>query len=234
MPRGILHAGLSQHKRRADQKGPEGVYLSDVVAALRRRWYLVAAGLVVTALASLGATQVTPRYLAAEVVVMQPPVSPYAPNPMTGLYPSISITGAAVAQRLSTPDAKARLLAAGVTGPYAFQPRNTGTNQEPRYVIGSMTITTIASDEESGLRALAALRDAFDEELKSLQDRWKVARQLRITTAVLVPPSATLQPHSPSRALVGAGLLGVIATLAVTLWTDELLRRRRRSVHAPR
>ncbi|MFC4018014.1 hypothetical protein ACFOW4_08640 [Micromonospora sp. GCM10011542] len=212
------------------------MYLSDVFATLRRRWYLVAAGLVVTALAGLGAPQVTSRYLASEVVVMQPPVSPYAPNPMTGLYPSISITGAAVAQRLSTPDAKARLRTAGVIGPYAFQPRNTGTNQEPRYVIGSMTMTTIASDEESGLRALAVLRDAFEQELKSLQDRWKVARQLRITTAVLVPPSATLQPHSPSRALVGAGLLGVIATLAVTLWTDEFFRRRgtRRSVNVTR
>ncbi|SIN43964.1 hypothetical protein [Micromonospora cremea] len=210
--------------------------MSDVLATLRRRWYLAATGLVVTALAGLGAPQVTPRYLASEVVVMQPPVSPYAPNPMTGLYPSISITGAAVAERLSTPDAKARLRTAGVTGPYAFQPRNTGTNQEPRYVIGSMTMTTIASDEESGLRALAVLRDAFEQELKSLQDRWKVARQLRITTAVLVPPSATLQPHSPSRALVGAGLLGVIATLAVTLWTDEFFRRRgtRRSVNVTR
>ncbi|WP_446213943.1 hypothetical protein [Micromonospora sp. IBSANI012] len=215
------------------------MYLPDLFATLRRRWYLVVAGMVVTVVAGLGATQITPRYLASEVVVMQPPVSSYAPNPMTGLYPSISITGAAVARRLSTPDAKARLRAAGVTGNYAFQPRNTGTNQEPRYVIGSMTVTTIASDEESGLRALAILSDAFEQELKSLQDRWKVAQQLRITTAVLVPPSATLQPHSPSRALAGAGLLGAIVTLAVTLWTDELLgrrgkRRQPRHVHLAR
>ncbi|MFR9780513.1 hypothetical protein ACL02O_31240 [Micromonospora sp. MS34] len=203
--------------------------MPDLFAVLRRRWYLVVVGILVTALAALGAKQVTPRYLASEVVVMQPPVSPYAPNPMTGLYPSISITGAAVAQRLSAPDAEARLRAAGVTGPYAFQPRNTGTNQEPRYVIGSMTVTTIASDEESGLRALAALRAAFEQELTRLQDRWRVARQLRITIAVLVPPSATLLPHSSSRALAGAGLLGMVATLAVTLWADELLARRRRS-----
>ncbi|MGS2617009.1 hypothetical protein ACVCAH_21160 [Micromonospora sp. LZ34] len=202
------------------------MYLPDLFAALRRRWYLLVIGLVVTAVAGVGATQVAPRYLASEVVVMQPPVSAYAPNPMTGLYPSISITGAAVAKRLSTPDAEAGFRAAGVTGPYAFQPRNTGTNQEPRYVIGSMTVTTIASDEESGLRALAILTDALEQELKRLQDRWKVAGHLRITIAVLVPASATLQPHSPSRALAGSGLLGTIATLAGTLWTDEFLRWR--------
>ncbi|MFU8875995.1 hypothetical protein [Micromonospora sp. SL4-19] len=203
------------------------MFLPDLFARLRRRWYLIAVGMVVTAVAGLAATQVTPRYFASEVVVMQPPVSPYAPNPMTGLYPSMAVTGAAVAQRLSTPDAQARFRAAGVTGPYDFQPRNTGTNQEPRYVIGSMTVTTIAPDEASGLRALTILTDAFEQELKSLQDRWKVARQLRITIAVLVPPSATLQPHSPARALVGAGLLGTVATLAVTLWTDEFRGRRR-------
>ncbi|MFE9691042.1 hypothetical protein [Micromonospora sp. NPDC005806] len=202
------------------------MYLPHLVAALRRRWYLLAVGMVITMMAGLGATQIAPRYLASEVVVMQPPVSPYAPNPMTGLYPSISITGAAVAKRLSTPDAQARFQAAGVTGPYDFQPRNTGTNQEPRYVIGSMTVTTIAPDEQAGLRALAILTDGFEQELKALQDRWEVSPQLRITVAVLVPPSATLQPHSPSRALVGAGLLGIVATLAVTLWTDEFLRRR--------
>ncbi|SCG68643.1 hypothetical protein [Micromonospora inositola] len=211
------------------------MFLPDLFATLRRRWYLVVAGMVVTAVAGLAATQVPPRYYASEVVVMQPPVSPYAPNPMTGLYPSMAITGAAVAKRLSTPDAKARFRAAGVTGSYDFQPRNTGTNQEPRYVIGSMTVETVASDEDSGLRSLAILTGAFEQELESLQDRWKVARQLRITTAVLVPPSATLQPHSPSRALVGAGLLGTITTVAVTLWTDEVLRRRgeRRQRRAP-
>jgi hypothetical protein len=208
-------------------RGRKGLLLSDMAGALWRRWYLVLVGALLTVLGGLAAAHVPPRYLASEVVVVQPPVSPYAPNPMTGLYPSLAITAAVVAERLSTPDAEAKFRAAGVVGPYEFLPRNTGTNQEPRYVIGSMTVTNIAGDPKTALRALTILTDAFANELKALQDRWNVAPQLRIGIATLVAPSATLLLHSTSRVLLGAALLGCVSTVAVTFWFDEFRRRRR-------
>jgi hypothetical protein len=203
------------------------MYLSDMAGVVRRRWYFLLIGMLLTAPVGLRAAHTPDRYIASEVVVIQPPVSS-TPNPMTGMYPSLAVTAAAVASRLSTPDARAMFRSRGVTGKYSFEPRNTGTNQEPQYVIASMTITYIADDAASGLRALAVLSDTFETELKALQDRSNVGSKVRISVAVLVPPTATLLTHSPLRSLVGVGLLGAVGTAAIMLWVDEIIRRRRR------
>ncbi|GIF05158.1 hypothetical protein [Actinoplanes siamensis] len=206
------------------------MFLSDMAGVLERRWYLIIAGALLTAAAASPAVHTQDRFLASEVLLIQPPVSPYAPNPVTGLYPSIAVTAAAIANRLNTPDAREMFRGKGVTGTYRFEPRNTGTRQEPRYVIGSMSITNISPDEYDGMRSLAILSSTYQDELKSMQDHWNVKRDLRITVATLVPPSSTLLSHSPLRSLIGVGLLGTFVTSAVTLWTDAvLLRRRKRS-----
>ncbi|MEV0899934.1 hypothetical protein [Actinoplanes sp. NPDC049802] len=209
------------------------MFLSDMVGALKRRWYLVVAGAAVTALVILPAVRTQDRFLASEVLMIQPPVSQYAPNPVTGLYPSIAITAAAVANRLNTADAREMFLAKGVTGTYRFEPRNTGTRQQPRYVIGSMSISNVSTDKEGGLRALKILRATFESELDAMQDEWNVKKDLRITVAPLVPPTSTLLTHSAVRSLMGVALLGMLGTAAVTLWTDEAITQRRRRSTGP-
>lgn len=203
------------------------MYLSDMVGILIRRWYLVVAGALLTVAIVNPAVRTQDRFLASEVLMIQPPVSHYAPNPVTGLYPSIAITAAVVANRLNTSDARDMFRSKGITGTYKFEPRNTGTRQEPRYVIGSMSITHTGTDEMAGLRALQVLKSTFEQELKAMQDEWNVKKDLRITVAVLVPPTSTLLTHSSVRSLLGVGLLGVLVTVSVTFWTDTALRRRR-------
>jgi hypothetical protein len=209
------------------------VFLSDLAGVLWRRWYLLVIGGLLTVIVASQAIHPPNRYLASEVLLIKPPTSEYAPNSVTGLHPSESITAAALANRLSTDDARANFEAQGVTGTYTFAPRNTGTNQQPRYVIGSMAITNISYDQADGLRSLHILAEAFTQELKDWQDSYHVRYDLRITIAVLVPPSSDLLPHSPLRSLVGTGLLGVICTAAVMLWVDEIVRRRKRRSSAP-
>lgn len=210
------------------------MFLSDMAGVLERRWYLIIAGAILTAAAASPATHTENRFLATEVLLIQPPVSPYAPNPVTGLYPSIAMTGAAIANRLNTPDSQEMFRAKGVTGTYKFEPRNTGTRQEPRYVIGSMSISNISFDEKDGLRSLQILSSTYEQELKTMQDQWNVKKDLRITVATLVPPTSSLLTHSPLRSLIGVALLGTFVTSAVTLWTDAaLLRRRRRRSERP-
>ena len=204
------------------------MFLSDLAGVLWRRWYLAVLGALLTALAADQAIHPPDRYLASEVLLIRPPVSEYAPNAVTGLHPSAAVTAAALASRLSTADAREHFRSLGVSGTYSFAPRNTGTNQQPRYVIGSMAITNITDGQAAGLRSLRILSDAFRNELNDIQDDYRVRRDLRITVAVLVPPDASLLPHSPSRSLIGVGLLGVLGTAAVMLWTDEIVRRRKR------
>jgi hypothetical protein len=202
------------------------MYLSDMAVLVRRRWYLLLVGVLLTAAVGVRAAHTPDRYIASEVMVVQPPVSS-TPNPLTGMYPSLAVTAAVVASRLNSPDARATFRSSGVTGKYSFEPRNTGTNQEPQYVIASMTITYIADDAATALRGLALLSDTFEADLKALQDRSNVGSKVRIAVAVLVPPTATLLTHSPLRSLVGAALLGAVGTAAVMLWADEIIRRRR-------
>jgi uncharacterized protein involved in exopolysaccharide biosynthesis len=210
------------------------MYLSDMAGVLERRWYLILAGALLTAAAASPTVHTEDRYLASEVLMIQPPVSEYAPNPVTGLYPSIAVTAAAVANRLNTSDSQEMFANKGVTGTYKFEPRNTGTRQQPRYVIGSMSITNISTDEKAGLRSLAILRTTYEQELKQMQDEYNVKKGLRITVALLVPPTSTLLTHSPLRSLVGLGLLGAVGTCAVAFWTDAFLgRRRKRAKTAP-
>ncbi|MFI1995218.1 hypothetical protein [Actinoplanes sp. NPDC020271] len=209
------------------------MYLSDMAGVLERRWYLIVVGALLTAGAASPAVHTQDRFLASEVLLIQPPVSEYAPNPVAGLYPSIAVTAAAIANRLNTADSQEMFRAKGVTGTYKFEPRNTGTRQEPRYVIGSMSITNISFDEEAGLESLQILSSTYQQELKDMQDEWNVKKDLRITVATLVPPASQLLTHSPIRSLVGVALLGAIVTSAVTLWTDAaLLQRRRRRRNA--
>lgn len=204
------------------------MFFSDAVRALSRRWYLVVFGVVLTAAGGYQSAKVSPMYLASEVLVIQSPVSVNAPNPLTGIYPSVAITAAAVASSLITPQSQDDFRNAGVTGTYEFLPRNTGTNQEPRYLISSMTVTNTTDSEPAAIHALYILTSAYNQHLKELQDRWNVRQDLRITVSTLVPPSAVLLSHSASRALLGSAILGGLATIAIPLWVDHLVRRRQR------
>lgn len=207
------------------------MFLSDMAGVLERRWYLIIVGALLSAAAASPAVHTQDRFLASEVLMIQPPVSEYAPNPVTGLYPAVAMTGATIANRLNAPDSQKMLQAKGVTGKYKFEPRNTGTRQEPRYVIGSMSISNTGTDEAGTLRSLEILSTTYEAELKRIQDEWKVRKDLRITVYTLVPPTSQLLTHSPIRSLIGVALLGMVATSAVALWTDAALlaRRRRRA-----
>jgi hypothetical protein len=203
------------------------MYLPDLVGVLWRRWYAVVIGALLTAAVGNFAIHPPARYQASEVLLIKPPISQTAPNAVTGLHPSEAVTAAALADRLETADEKAQFRALGVTGTYTFAPRNTGTNQQPRYVIGSMAITYVTGDATESLRSLQILSNTFLDDLKALQDGYNVRKDLRITASMLVPPTTTLLPHSAIRSLAGVGLLGVLLTFALTLWADEILRRRR-------
>jgi hypothetical protein len=203
------------------------LYLNDILRVLARRWLVVVLGVVLTAVLGYQAAHVTPMYLATEVLVVKYPVSPDAPNPLTGVYPPVAVTAAAVATSLRTPDFEDQFRRAGVTGTYAFDPRNTGTNQEPRYTISSLTVSDTTDSEEGGLWALRILTAAYTNQLKAWQDRWNVRDDLRFTVSTLVPPSVEELSHSSQRALIGSALLGGLGTLAVPLWVDEIIRRRR-------
>jgi hypothetical protein len=195
--------------------------------ALRRRWLVLLVGMVATALVGLVVTHPRPTYNGSEVFAIQPPATPRVPNQLTGLGPSLALTGAAVARRLKSPARLAELRRQGMSDEYDVVPRNSGTTQNPSYWIPSIQILVTGHDEAQVLRSVATLFTAFQADLEALQDEWGVATSQRITTTVLAPPSAARLWPRKSRALAGVGLLGAAGSVAVALWCEEVLGRRR-------
>ena len=204
------------------------MYLRDVFQSLRRRWWILACGLLITLIAGYFAAQPPTMYRAVEVFAVRPPQTPDIPNQLAGLRPSVATFSAGVAQRLSSPSGRGDLRNEGVTGPYVLTPRNSGTRQTPEYLIASVQVTTTEADEATALRSLATVTEAFRRELNKLQDEWNVSANERITITMLAEPSATQLPHSRVRALGGSLLLGGGISVAAALWLDEFLVRRRR------
>lgn len=211
------------------------MYLSDVLRALGRRWWIIVCGLLVTVgTGYYWAAQPPTFYRAVEVFAVRPPQTPDIPNQLVGLRPSVATFSASVAKRLSSPSGQAELRRAGVSGPYVLTPRNSGTRQTPEYLIASVQITATEPDEASALRSLSAVTAAFTRELDALQTEWNVASRERITITMLAEPTATKLPNSRVRALAGTALLGGLISVAVALWLDEVLVRRRRALIPPR
>jgi hypothetical protein len=133
-----------------------------------------------------------------------------------------------VAKRLKNPTGQAQLKARGVAGDYDVVPRNSGTVQTPAYIIPSLQAQVTTHDQASALRSVDILVQAFRDELTTIQDELDVAANQRITVEVLAPAGAYRQLPSKIRALAGVGLSGLAGSILLSLWYDQLLRRRAR------
>jgi uncharacterized protein involved in exopolysaccharide biosynthesis len=204
------------------------MFLPDVFRAITRRWWVLACGFLITLGAGYWAAQPPVAYRAVEVFAVRPPQTPDIPNQLASLRPSVATFSAGVAQRLTSSSSRDDLRAAGVHGPYVLTPRNSGTRQTPEYLIASVQVTVTEPDEQSALRSMATITAAFTRELNALQDAWNVAARERITITMLAEPTANKLPNSRTRALAGTLLLGTGLSVAVALWLDEILARRRR------
>src|SRR5918999_882475 len=98
---------------------------------MRRQWLIMLIGLILTGGVGLWAAVLPPRYEAFEVFAILPPQLPNIPNQLTGLRPSLAVTGAVVAQRLMSGSGRAQLRRAGAAGQYTPFPRNHGPQGIP-------------------------------------------------------------------------------------------------------
>jgi hypothetical protein len=203
--------------------------LREVIGALVRRWPVWLVGMVLTLGAGWVVIHPTPSYTASEIFAAQPPVTPWSPNSLTDFRPSLAITAALVAQLLKSPSGEALLHSRGLVGTYNLVPRNSGTQQNPAYIIPSVQATVTSADQDQAAASTTILLRAFDEDLKSLQDQWNVPANLRITITVLAPIAVTESVEAKSRALAGVAILGIASCFTIALWWDIAVQRRRRA-----
>jgi hypothetical protein len=188
-----------------------------VLAALRTRWYLVAAVLLCTVAAGAYALHGKPVYQAVADVVLTPPKTPSSPNTLAATTPSIAAAGLAVDDILLSPSQSTQLRAQGVVDMYTIVPRNNGTTETPAYRVPTEEITVTGGDADAVLTEAATLVTDFASQLRVMQSEAGVVTRAQITAGVLAPPTELQLHGSRSRGAVAVGLLGIGAAVAVAV-----------------
>jgi hypothetical protein len=209
------------------------VLFRDLLDALRRQWIVaILASLMAAVLGDLALPKVD--FQASTVLIVQPPKFATISNRLADVRPSIAATAAVVAAELKTAPEEAELRARGLSGSYDLVPRNSGSNQLPKYRIPTLQILVTAARQDDALRSLQVLTQAFTTALNGLQIDWNVAPDRYMTVAVLSTPSVERLTGSRVRVFAATVVLGAGYAVALALWADRRglrMRLRRRPRH---
>lgn len=205
-----------------------------VVTVMRRRWYVLAMALLCTAVAVLVVHKRPLSYEAcAELFVMAPRTS-LNPNVYTNEAGSLDSMTGLVTRALMSPAMQAKIRSEGYAE-YDAEMTNTGSNENPLYGEPSLQICSTSRDSDLAMRTAKVATQEYQLIMEQRQAQQKVNHKLMMTVSVVAAPVALPIRGHPSQAYLGVGLFGVIAGMAVTLWSDPfLVGRRRHSQRASR
>lgn len=199
------------------------MYLADLMGVLRRRWYVLMAGLIATAGLAFAVTLVVPtEYEATASVVLLPPKLTVGSggNPYLSLG-GLQATTDVVATAMGAEDTVDAIQADGGTDDFVIERDRTTTGP-------ILSIIATADSPEGAMKTLRLLIDQVPTTLKELQETDNVNRSFRITSAeVAQDATPSTNRKSQIRALVlmvGLGLAGTVTLAAVV---DSALIRRR-------
>lgn len=202
--------------------------LRELLDAIRLRWYVTGVIALITLAAGWKVDHPPHYFQATSVLLLVPPKAPDAPNSLAAVTPSIAQTGVLVDSVLNDPSSVGPLRKAGVTGDFSLAPRNNGTVQTPYYTVPSEQLTVSSGDPDAAVASVTVLAAQYSQELDDLQARAGVRSADRITTQLLVPPTATPVKGSKTRGLIGTAAVGAIALVLFPVWFDRSARRRAR------
>jgi hypothetical protein len=211
------------------------VLFRDLIDAVRRQWIVVMLALLVAGmLGYLALPKVS--YRASTILIVYPPKIAQVLNRLKDVRPSIAATSAVLAAQLKTPTAEAELRRSGLVGDYDLVPRNSGSNQLPKYRIPTLQLVVTTGRQDQALRSLDLLNRAFTAAMNELQASWNVAPDRYMTVAVLSSPSVDRLTGSKSRVAGATVLVGVGYAIALAMWADRRglrIRIRRRGGRPP-
>jgi hypothetical protein len=207
----------------------EGVPLtvSEWLATLARRWPVLLVGIICTACAVLLVHKRPIAYQACGNVAVVLPASERFPNPYNNQETPPVTTTALIAQQLMSDQVQQMLDARGLTASYQAQLVNLGSGQAPIYTEPLASVCASSYDSELSLRTADAVMAEFGTLLHDRELAAHVPSASFMTTVVILQPASAAVTGRPSQAYLGVAAIGLIGTVACTLWIDQLLRRRR-------
>lgn len=196
------------------------MFISDALRVLWRRWYVVVAGLLLTAVGVVGVTQfVPPTYEASRAVLLLYPTTAdgLKGNPYLSL--PLGATGEIVNRLLTAPESRRAIKALGHSSEY----------ESSLSIDGTPTVEIVARgpDERDVVATTDDVVVLLRTRLRALQELSGAKKSTFVTaTPLLDPPRPEVLHGSQVRAAAGLLLLGLAGTLAAAFLMESLLARR--------
>lgn len=198
--------------------------LGELFRAAGRRWYVLIAGLILTAGFVYMALQFVPvAYDVKSSILLLPPQSALEEaggNPFLGLG-GLDVVAGVLAKSLTDSDSQASIVPAGSTAEY--------TVQEDASVSGSV-LEVAASDEsaDGAFRTLHAVLNLATTRLEELQDSVDASSDSQVRLMVITNNTAA-EPDiaSLARVLIVVGAAGLVVTSLLAVSVDAAVRRRK-------
>lgn len=205
----------------------------DLLTLVARRWYVTAAGVLMTAGVVLTQQHQPPTYWGRVTVVVLPPTA-VSPNVLTQQGPVavaalavMDVTGKPLDLRASSSDAT--LYGLGVTSGTWIRLRNTGSQWRPSASNPYVDVDAVARTPAEVDTRISAAVDALRRAVETRQEDLRTAPRYRATTDE-VPGAPVVQqiPPSTTRALGTTVLSGAGWTAAALILAESMARSRRR------
>ncbi|MEU6554451.1 chain length determinant protein [Streptomyces sp. NPDC046915] len=201
--------------------------LAEIFRVMRRRWYVLLPGLLLTAGLIVGVTVLVPvNYQSQSTVVLlnsQKATRAYDGNPFLSTQTSLTGMADSLARNLNSDDSLRDLKSRGAKG--TFQAKLADNAQGPL-----LWLTVTGTDKASVLASDKILTEYARERLDQFQKQQSVARQAMIRMSTIVPPqNPVAQTKTRLEYMIMAGALGLVLTLVAAFYIEA----RRRSSHTP-
>ncbi len=203
--------------------------LAEIWRVMRRRWYVLLPGLLITAVLTAAVYLLVPvEYRSQSTVTLlnsKKATVAFDGNPFLSTQASLTGMADGLARNLNSDDSKADLKALGVTGVHEAK---IADNALGPY----MWLSVVGTDPAAVLKSDEILTTYAEKRLLDFQNQQSVTPDAMIRMATIVPPQ---KPEAQTKArlqfLIMAGALGFVLSLVATFFVEA---RRRRSASSGR
>lgn len=203
------------------------------LAALRRRWYILIFAILCTGMVAWAVHSRIISYQGCEGLYLSPPATATSAyldhNPLYGA-PSVIVATAIVTQTMMSQPMHQELSRAGVPSSYSVVMTNTGDPRFPTYSQPTLQICVAAASSQSTLQSIETVANRLRAALSNMQSQQGIPSDSFITAEIIVPPSSGPVIGRPSQAELGVLLVGLLVGIALTVRTDQFMRRGRSSL----
>ena len=200
--------------------------LAEIARVVRRRWYVMLPGMLLTVVAVVGLLFVVPtKYQSSSTVMLLNSqratlLAPFYGNPFLSTQTTITGTVDVLSRTLMSDDSLAVLKSKGLTG-------TVGAKIADNAQAPLMDLTVTGTDKASVLASEKILNAYAKERLQELQAIQNTKPDAMILMTDVVPPTQpAAQTKSKLEYAVLLGLMGIAGSLVLVFWTEARHRPR--------